>query len=147
MPDSINSMTSSRSHASSLKLLTLTCLAMVLLSLIPQINLWLERGRNWNGAYVTLQSDEPIYSAYVNALINGRARKNDPFGGRDDSAEAPLPESIFSIQFVPAYAIAMRRGYSACQHQRPSLLSAPRLHYSRVCLFFGYSILLPTTPA
>ena len=51
--------------------------------------------------------DEPLYSAYVNALIDGRTRKNDPFGGRDSSAEAPLPESIFSIQFMPAYAIAL----------------------------------------
>ena len=80
---------------------------MVLLSLIPQIHLWLVRGREWNGAYVSSQTDEPLYSAYVNALIDGRARKNDPFGGTDDSADRPLPESIFSIQFVPAYLIAL----------------------------------------
>jgi len=80
---------------------------MVLLSLIPQIHLWIVRGREWNGAYVSPQGDEPLYSAYVNALINGRARKNDPFDGKDSSANAPLPESIFSIQFVPAYAIAL----------------------------------------
>jgi hypothetical protein len=79
---------------------------MVLLSLIPQIHLWIIRGESWNGAYVSSQSDEPLYSAYVNALIQGRARKNDPYGGRDNSVAAPLPESIFSIQFVPAYAIA-----------------------------------------
>jgi hypothetical protein len=84
-----------------------TCLAMVLLSLIPQIHLWLVRGRDWNGAYVSPQGDEPLYSAYVNALIDGRTRKNDPFGGTDSSASAPLQESIFSIQFVPAYAIAL----------------------------------------
>jgi hypothetical protein len=80
---------------------------MVILSLIPQLHLWMVRGREWNGAYVSSQSDEPLYSAYINALIDGRARKNDPFGGRDDSAVSPLPESIFSIQFVPAYAIAV----------------------------------------
>ncbi len=80
---------------------------MILLSLIPQIHLWVLRGRNWNGAYVSSQGDEPLYSAYVNALINGRTRKNDPFGARDSSANAPLPESLFSIQFVPAYAIAL----------------------------------------
>jgi hypothetical protein len=74
---------------------------------MPQIQLWLVRGNNWNGAYVSSQSDEPLYSAYVNALINGRARKNDPLGGKDDSPQSPLPESIFSIQFVPAYAIAL----------------------------------------
>jgi hypothetical protein len=79
---------------------------MVLLSLIPQIHLWVVRGRDWNGAYVSPQGDEPLYSAYINSLIDGRTRKNDPDGGKDSSASAPLPESGFSIQFVPAYAIA-----------------------------------------
>ena len=80
---------------------------MVLLSLIPQFHLWLVRGRDWNGAYVSPQGDEPLYSAYINALIEGRTRKNDPFGGQDSSSSVNLPESIFSIQFVPAYAIAL----------------------------------------
>ena len=84
-----------------------TCIAMVLLSFLPQIHLWLARGHDWNGAYLSPQGDEPLYSAYINALINGRTRKNDPFGGRDNSASKPLPESIFSIQFVPAYAVAL----------------------------------------
>ncbi len=79
---------------------------MVLLSLIPQIHLWIVRGRDSNGAYVSPHVDEPLYSAYINALIDGRARRNDPFGGRDNSPSAPLPESGFSIQLVPAYAIA-----------------------------------------
>jgi hypothetical protein len=82
-------------------------MAMVLLSLVPQIHLWAVRGRNWNGAYVSPQGDEPLYSAYINALIEGRTRKNDPFGGTDSSTSAPLPESTFSIQFVPAYLISL----------------------------------------
>jgi hypothetical protein len=80
---------------------------MVLLSMIPQIHLWVVRGRDWNGAYVSPQGDEIFYSGYINALIDGRPRKNDPFGGRDDSSSAHLPESTFSIQFIPAYAIAL----------------------------------------
>jgi len=99
-------MTSS-SHVAAWKLCSLTCLAMVVLSIMPQIHLWIVRGRDWNGAYVSPHVDEPFYSAYINALIDGRTRKNDPFGAVDSSAEAPLPESIFSIQFVPAYAIAL----------------------------------------
>ena len=83
------------------------CAAMALLSLIPQIHLWVVRGWDWNGAYVSPQGDEPLYSAYINSLIDGRTRKSDPFGGRDDAPERPLPESTFSIQFVPAYAIAL----------------------------------------
>lgn len=79
---------------------------MVLLSLIPQIHLWIVRGNDWNGAYVSPQGDEPLYSAYINSLIDGRTRKNDPFGSKDSSAKAPLPESTFSIQFIPAYVIS-----------------------------------------
>ena len=79
----------------------------MLLSLIPQIHLWIVRGRDWNGAYVSPQGDEPLYSAYINALIEGRTRKNDPFGGRDSTPTASLPESTLSIQFVPAYVIAL----------------------------------------
>ncbi|HKB64722.1 MAG TPA: hypothetical protein VKC61_02630 [Pyrinomonadaceae bacterium] len=82
-------------------------LAMVALSLVPQFHLWLVRGRDWNGAYVSPQGDEPLYSAYINALIDGRSRKNDPFGGKDSTSDAPLPESTFSIQFLPAYVIAL----------------------------------------
>lgn len=100
-------MSTSLSKATKLKLGALVSLAMVVLSLIPQVHLWLVRGREWNGAYVSPQGDEPLYSAYINALINGRSRKNDPFGGRDSTSNAPLPESTFSIQFVPAYVIAI----------------------------------------
>lgn len=82
-------------------------MAIVLLSLIPQIHLWVIRGRDWNGAYATVQGDEFLYSAYVNALIDGRTRRNDPFSGRDSTSVAPLPESTFSIQFIPAYSIAL----------------------------------------
>ena len=84
----------------------LPCLAMMLLSLLPQIHLWIVRGREWNGAYVSSQGDELVYSAYVNALIQGRTRKNDPFAGKDSTPKSPLPESTFSIQFIPSYIIA-----------------------------------------
>jgi hypothetical protein len=79
---------------------------MALLSLMPQIHFWLVRGRDWHGAYATLQGDEFLYSAYVNALIDGRPRRNDPFVGRDSTPTSLLPESTFSIQFIPAFVIA-----------------------------------------
>jgi len=81
--------------------------AIMLLALIPQIHLWFVRGRDWNGAYATLQGDEFLYSAYINALIDGRPRRNDPFAGQDNRPVSPLPESSFSIQFMPAYWIAV----------------------------------------
>jgi len=84
----------------------LTSLAFVILAMIPQIHFWVVRGSQWNGAFTVVQGDELLYSAYVNALIDNRPRRNDPPTGRDDHPEAPLPESLFSIQFIPAYAIA-----------------------------------------
>ena len=94
------------SHAARWKWCAVTCLAMLLLSVLPQIHLWLVRGHEWNGAHVQIQGDEPLYVAYINSLIHGRARKNDPYGGRDDTPGAPLPESTFSIQLIPPYVIA-----------------------------------------
>jgi hypothetical protein len=88
------------------KLPALVSLAMVFLAILPELNLCIVRGRDWNGMYVSATGDEPIYSAYLNALITERARKNDPFIGRDSTPNAPLPESTFSIQFIPPYVIS-----------------------------------------
>lgn len=82
-------------------------LAITMLSLIPQLYLWRDRGREWNGSHAYFYTDEPAYAAYVNALIEGRPRRNDPYTGRDDTPERPLPESLFSIQFFPAYLVAL----------------------------------------
>jgi hypothetical protein len=46
------------------------------------------------------------YAAYLNALIDGRPRRNDPYTGRDDQSGAPQTESYFSIQFVPPLVTA-----------------------------------------
>jgi hypothetical protein len=88
------------------KYLAIVSLAMVLLAMIPQLHLWLVRGRDWNGGYVVIQGDETLYSGYLNALIQGRTRRNDSYAARDDSPQSPLPESTFSIQFIPPYVIA-----------------------------------------
>ncbi len=47
------------------------------------------------------------YAAYMQALIDGRPRKSDPYTGRDSTADDPQAESLFSIQFVPAYMAAI----------------------------------------
>ena len=85
----------------------LAALAMTIIALYPQVNLWIARGSAWQGSYVLTQGDEVAYSAYVNALIDGRPRRNDPFNGRDDLPGKPTYESLFSIQFLAAYAIAL----------------------------------------
>ena len=97
-----------------MKWFALAAMAMVLLSLVPQIQLWFVRGRDWNGAYATVQGDEYLYSAYLNALIDGRPRRNDPFAGRDHTPKSPLPETTFSIQLLPAFVIStLARAFGA----------------------------------
>lgn len=75
---------------------------MVFLAIYPQINFCVTKGSEWNGAYFVANFDEVAYSAYVNALINGKPRKYDQY----IAAEAPH-ESLYSIQFIPAYTIAL----------------------------------------
>jgi hypothetical protein len=101
-----NAQSSANKNGSGWQWCALASFAIVILAMIPQIHFWVVRGSQWNGAFTVTQGDELLYAAYVNALIDNRPRRNDPPTGRDDHAEAPLPESLFSIQFIPAYAIA-----------------------------------------
>jgi hypothetical protein len=78
--------------------------------LYPQFALMNERAvaeEDWNGTFASNDLDETAYAAYLQALIDGRPRKNDPYSGRDETAENPQPESIFSIQFLPPVAISV----------------------------------------
>ena len=81
--------------------------AIALLTLLPQVWFVLERRGHWQGANAEMHPDEVAYSAYVNSLIRGRPRRNDPHTGRMDQPGKPAPESLFSIQFVPAYLTAI----------------------------------------
>ena len=84
--------------------------AIALLGLVPQLSFVVDRGREWHGANAITHTDEVAYSTYVASLIRGRPRRNDPYTGRQDiaaTAAAPAPESLFSIQMVPAYALAV----------------------------------------
>src|SRR5207244_9045858 len=80
---------------------------MMLIALFPQIYFALYRGHQWNGANAISHADEVAYSAYVASLIRGNPRRFDPFTHRGAQNEASAPESLFSIQFVPPYAIAL----------------------------------------
>ena len=84
----------------------LALVAIVILSVFPQLHFWAVRGSEWNGAFSVVQGDELLYSAYVNALIDNRPRRTDPPAGLDDNPQSPVPESLFSIQFIPPYVIA-----------------------------------------
>ncbi|HEX8130934.1 MAG TPA: hypothetical protein VF527_17670 [Pyrinomonadaceae bacterium] len=82
-------------------------LALAVVALVPQWHMWRERGRVWHGADFSFFFDEAAYESYTNALIAGRPRLNDPYTGRDDATATPQAESLFSIQFIPAYAVAL----------------------------------------
>lgn len=85
----------------------LPMVVLLLVALIPQVAFRLREGQAGSGSYFSLNPDETAYLAYVNALKDGRPRKSDPYSGRDDKEGAHQPESIFSIQFLPAYALAL----------------------------------------
>jgi hypothetical protein len=98
-------MTGSGARRLRWRLGVLAGLALALLSIFPQFDLW--RATGAGTPYVPLWFDEAIYSAYVNSLVDGRPRRNDPFTGRMDSPGSPQPETFLSVQFVPPYALAL----------------------------------------
>ncbi len=73
----------------------------------PQFKMWYLQGDEWQGHYAFNDIDEVAYASYLKALIDGRPRRNDPYTGRDDTAENPQPESLFSIQFAAPYTVAI----------------------------------------
>jgi len=79
--------------------------ALMLVALFPQIHFMVNRGRAWRGANAISHPDEVAYSAYLASLVRGNPRRYDPFTGRGAQAEAA--ESLFSLQVVPAYAVAL----------------------------------------
>ena len=81
--------------------------AMMCLALVSQLHFRASRGTSWQGANAIMHPDEVAYSAYVASLIRGRPRRNDPYTGRQDQPDAPQPESLFSIQIIPAYLVAL----------------------------------------
>lgn len=110
---------------------------MLLLSLLPQFHLWLVRGREWNGAFVSSQGDEFYYSAYLNALISGRPRKNDPFAGGNTSLSSPMPESTFSIQLIPPYVISfLARTFGASASTAMIVLIAAAGFFASLSVFW-----------
>ncbi|MEO6589172.1 MAG: hypothetical protein ABIP06_07680 [Pyrinomonadaceae bacterium] len=79
-----------------------------ILALYPQYNLQRNlRGAEFSGAFASCDLDEMAYASYLQALIDGRPRKNDPYTGRDDENGSGQYESLFSIQFFPAYLAAI----------------------------------------
>ena len=51
--------------------------------------------------------DETAYASYLQASIDARPRRSNPFTGVDDKPENPQPESLFSVQFLAPCAAAI----------------------------------------
>lgn len=68
-----------------------------------QISLWIERGGDWKGIYTIIDYDEPFYAAYVQSLVDGKPRRNNPYSGAADNTETPQKESYLSMQFLASY--------------------------------------------
>ena len=120
----------------------IAALAMMLLSLFPQFYLWWQRGSEWNGSQAFFYTDEAAYAAYINALIDGRPRRNDPYTGRDDSPAAPLPESLFSIQFIPAYLVALPAKALGLSTATAFILITPLVAFSASVALFWLLVLI-----
>ncbi|HEX8491800.1 MAG TPA: hypothetical protein VF658_03070 [Pyrinomonadaceae bacterium] len=108
-------------------------LFMLLLAAYPQARVWLERGIDHTGSYAFFNEDEAAYCAYVNALIDKRPRRSDPYTGLDDQLGQPQHESLFSIQFVPPYALSFAA--------RALGLSAPCIFFVLTCMAAFFSSL------
>lgn len=110
--------------------------AFALVALVPQLHLWLERGRDWHGAYASVHPDETSYCAYINALIEGRTRRNDPYSGRDEQTGTRLPETLFSIQFIPAYLVVGPARLLALPASTAFILLAPLIAFASTLALF-----------
>ena len=84
----------------------LAAVAVMLIALSPQAYFAVRRGHEWNRANAISHPDEVAYSAYLASLIRGNPRRYDPFTGRGADANSST-ESLFSVQLVPAYAVAL----------------------------------------
>src|SRR5205807_9054842 len=118
-------------------------LAVTCIALYPQARFCYERGRAWQGTYAVVQADEPVYAAYLNALIEGRPRRNNPLNNLDTEPDGrPLAESYFSIQFVPAYMLALPARALGLTAPQVFMLLAPLMAFlTTLALFWLLTIL------
>ncbi|HEY0657517.1 MAG TPA: hypothetical protein VGD05_03540, partial [Pyrinomonadaceae bacterium] len=110
---------------------------LAILAVYPQINLQNQRGEQWQGAFASCDLDEMAYASYLQALIDGRPRRNDPYTGRDDSETSQQPESLFSIQFFPAYVAAVpARVFGLSASEMMPVISAFSAFFTALALFW-----------
>jgi len=94
---------------------------------------------NWHGSYAIIDYDELSYSAYLNSLMHGRPRRNDPYtSDREKDAE-----NLFSIQFLPPYVLAIIARASRVSASTVFILLMPLMAFlsSLAIFWFFYSVI------
>lgn len=112
-------------------------LILAAFAVYPQFNLQALRGADFEGAFASCDLDEMAYASYLQAVIDGRPRRSDPYTGRDDTDSIRQPESLFSIQFFPAYLVGVPArlvGLSASQAM--PIVSAVSAFLTALALFW-----------
>ncbi len=117
----------------------LAALAMSLLSLYPQIDLWLTRGAEGQGAYASMFYDEDIYAAYINGLTLGRSRYTPPL--QVDSAK-PQHESEFSIHAVPAFLVVLLARVTGATVSQTFIVLTPLMAFLATLMIFYLLVLM-----
>lgn len=85
----------------------IVALIMAALASIPQLHPLLFGDDAMNNSFVSYYFDEPAYLVYVQGLIDGQPRRSDPYAGLASQDPNAQSESLFSIQFLPSYILAV----------------------------------------
>src|SRR2546423_2445122 len=128
--------TSTKQNELRWRLGVIAALAITFLALYPQLDLWCTRAQGGTSAYVTLEFDEVAYSAYLNALIADRPRRNDPYTGLSDTPAAPQPETLFSVQFLPPYVLALPARLLGLDASTMFIILAPLIAFASALALF-----------
>ena len=113
------------------------CLVIAFVTFLPQLNFWHVRTEQWHGSFYSYHPDEYPYAAYVSRLILKQPRRNDPYTGKADGPGSRLEESILSIQFVPAYAVAIPARLTGVSVETAFIIMTPLLAFVSAFLVFS----------
>jgi hypothetical protein len=77
---------------------------IAILSIWPQVDLKLQRGEDYQGAYASTQFDDSIYITYLNGVVLGRPYRSDPLVEIQPGQNPPA--SLFSVQIIPPWILS-----------------------------------------
>jgi hypothetical protein len=112
----------------------LASITVVIVTAIPQALLWKDRGKQWNGSFASVDKDELAYSAYLNSVIAGRPRLNNPYLGETNGAVTK--ENLFSVQFLPPYVLALTAKLLGLSSSGVFILASPMCAFAASMVIF-----------